>query len=70
MDTIKKICKIVAIVAAIAGIACAVYALIKKFCPKCCEEGTDDQCDYVSCSCFEEEVKEEPKEEAKEEAAE
>ncbi len=60
MDTIKKIFKIVAIIAAIAGIACAAYALIKKFCPKCCGEGCaeDDKCDYVSCSCFEDEAKE------------
>ena len=68
MDTIKKVLKIVGIVAAIAGVACAVYALIKKFCPKCCgaANGEDDKCDYVSCSCFEDEAKEEPKEESAE----
>lgn len=53
-DTLKKILKIVGIIAAIAGIAVAVYALVKKFCPKCgCKEVEDDKCDYVSCSCFE-----------------
>ena len=58
MDTLKKVLKIVAIVAAIAGVACAVYALIKKFCPKCKEGCEDEKCDYVSCSCFEDEPKE------------
>ncbi len=60
MDTIKKILKIVAIIAAIAGIAAAIYALVKKFCP-CCKDGEceDDKCDYVSCSCFEDQPKEE-----------
>ena len=53
-DTLKKILKIVGIIAAIAGIAVAVYALVKKFCPKCCGKAAeDDKCDYVSCSCFE-----------------
>lgn len=54
-DTFKKILKIVGIIAAIAGVAVAVYALIKKFCPDCCckKAVEDDKCDYVSCSCFE-----------------
>ena len=52
-DTIKKILKIVGIIAAIAGIAVAIYALVKKFCPCCKKEVEDDTCDYVSCSCFE-----------------
>lgn len=54
-DTFKKILKIVGIIAAIAGVAVAAYALIKKFCPNCCGKKAveDDQCDYVSCSCFE-----------------
>ena len=51
-DTIKKIFKIIGIIAAIAGVAVAVYMLIKKFCPKC-KANADDKCDYVSCSCFE-----------------
>ena len=54
-DTLKKILKIVGIIAAIAGVAVAVYALVKKFCPDCCGKKAveDDKCDYVSCSCFE-----------------
>ena len=51
-DTIKKILKVVGIIAAIAGVAVAVYMLVKKFCPKC-KANEDDKCDYVSCSCFE-----------------
>ncbi|MCQ2470520.1 MAG: hypothetical protein MJ147_00605 [Clostridia bacterium] len=56
-DTLKKVLKIVGIIAAIAGVAVAVYALVKKFCPACgckCDKAVeDDKCDYVSCSCFE-----------------
>ncbi len=51
-DTLKKILKIVGIIAAIAGVAVAVYMIIKKFCPKC-KANDADKCDYVSCSCFE-----------------
>lgn len=60
-DTLKKIFKIVGIIAAIAGAAAGVYMLIKKFCPKC-NPLEDDKCDYVSCSCFEDEEAEAPKE--------
>ena len=58
-DTLKKIFKIVGIIAAIAGAAAGVYMLIKKFCPKC-NPLEDDTCDYVSCSCFEDEEPEAP----------
>ncbi len=51
-DTLKKILKIVGIIAAIAGVAVAIYMIIKKFCPKC-KVNDNDKCDYVSCSCFE-----------------
>lgn len=60
-DTLKKIFKIVGIIAAIAGAAAGVYMLIKKFCPKC-NPLEDGKCDYVSCSCFEDEEAEAPKE--------
>ena len=58
-DTLKKIFKIVGIIAAIAGAAAGVYMLIKKFCPKF-NPLEDDKCDYVSCSCFEDEEPEAP----------
>ncbi len=58
-DKFKKVLKIVAVIAAVAGFAVAVYALIKKFCPKCKNDVIDeDKCDYVSCSCFEDKEEE------------
>lgn len=53
MDTFKKVMKIIGIIAAVAGVAAAVYFAVTKIMErkKCC----DDEENYVSCSCFDDE---------------
>lgn len=54
-DTIKKIIKIVGIIAAIVGVAAGIYMIVKKVLDKKSNPLEDDACDYISCSCFDDE---------------
>jgi hypothetical protein len=59
-DVIKKIFKVVGILVAIAGAVAGVYYLVTKVLPCKNEVADDDESDYVSCSCFEDEEPEAP----------
>ena len=52
MDTIKKICKIVAIVVAIAAAVAGIVLFVKKLKEKKLAEADCEE-NYVSCSCCE-----------------
>lgn len=54
-DVIKKIFKIIGILAAIAGAIAGIYYVVTKVLPCKNEVTDDDQSDYVSCSCCEQE---------------
>ncbi|MBR5497010.1 MAG: hypothetical protein IKV76_03400 [Clostridia bacterium] len=51
----KKVLKVLAIVAAIAGVAAAIYFAVTKFMEKKQKIGNTEE-NYVSCSCFDEEL--------------
>ena len=52
MDSIKKICKIVAIVVAIAAAVAGIVLFVKKLQEKKLAEADSEE-NYVSCSCCE-----------------
>ena len=52
MDTVKKICKIVAIVVAIAAAVAGIVLCVKKLREKK-DAQADSEENYVSCSCCE-----------------
>ncbi|MCI5538594.1 MAG: hypothetical protein PUG93_04440 [Oscillospiraceae bacterium] len=50
----KKLLKVIAVISAIAGVAAAIYLAVKKFTEKKQQIGNNEE-NYVSCSCCDEE---------------
>ena len=50
----KKLLKVIAVISAIAGVAAAIYLAVKKFTEKKQKIGNNEE-NYVSCSCCDEE---------------
>lgn len=60
-DTLKKIFKVVGIIVAIAGAIAGIYMVVTKLLPCSNPDDEDDECNYVSCSCFDDEPEAEAK---------